>query len=347
MNSKIAIIIVNWNGLRLLEVCLDSIRNQTYRHFDIYFVDNGSKDESVSFVEDKYPEVNIIALEKNTGFAKGNNIGINAAFNDPDVQYILTLNNDTKIESNFIEQLIIMAESNQNIGSVAPKILYYFQPGLIDSIGVNVGIDGGGLGRGSKERDISQYDLAEEVFGVCAGAALYRRKALEDVIMDGEVFDNTFFAYYEDFDLSWRLRLMGWKALACPEAMVHHVHSATAKSFSPFKSYHINRNRFFIILKDLPSIYFWRALLLTPYRYLLLINSMRVKKGPTYELRKNSSPLIPIKITLRGWWSVMRLLPEMMRKRSYIQKRKRVSNRVIASWFKKFNVSIKDMVYKI
>lgn len=346
MNPKVAIIIVNWNGLDFLENCLEAIRRQTYKNYAVYFVDNGSIDKSVAYVHENFPEVFITQLDHNTGFAKGNNIGINAAFKDPGIKYVLTLNNDTRIKNNFLEELVKMAESDNVIGAVAPKIIYYYQPGVIDSVGVDVGIDGGGLGRGSTEQDNYQYDQTAEVFGVCAGAALYRRKALEDVMINDEIFDDVFFAYYEDFDLAWRLRLMGWKAVACPQAVVYHIHSGTAKSFSPFKSYHINRNRFFVMIKDLPNIYFWRALTITPYRYLLLFNSIRIKKGSAHRLSQNTSPWLPVRITLKGWLSVVRYLPNMLRKRWHIQRHKKVSNKTVAYWFKNFGISMKEMIYK-
>ncbi|MFA6524979.1 MAG: glycosyltransferase family 2 protein [Patescibacteria group bacterium] len=346
MIDKVAIIIVNWNGYSYLKDCFTAIQNQTFRNFDVYFVDNGSEDDSVAFIKSSFPDTKIIQLNKNVGFAEGNNIALREIFKDAEIKYVVTLNNDTKADNKFLANLVRLAESNKQIGSIAPKMIYYHQNNLIDSIGVTVGIDGGGLGRGSKEIDNHQYDEEEEIFGVCAGAALFRKEALEDAMIEDEVFDKIFFAYYEDFDLDWRLRLKGWISFACPNAIVHHIHSATSKSFSPFKSYYINRNRFFIIIKDLPAKYFWRAVLLTPYRYLLLFNSIRIKKGPSHELSKNTSPLLPIKITLQGWGSVIRYMHNMLKKRSLIQKNKTTDLKTVATWFKRFPVSMKDMIYK-
>ncbi|MFA6272548.1 MAG: glycosyltransferase family 2 protein [Patescibacteria group bacterium] len=346
MKNKVAIIIVNWNGAKFLKNCFTSIQSQTFQNFDIYFVDNGSNDNSVHLVEENFPDTKIIRLKKNVGFAEGNNVALREVFKDNEIEYIVTLNNDTKADINFLANLVLLAESDRQIGSIAPKMIYYHQNNLIDSIGVTVGIDGGGLGRGSKEIDHGQYDKQEEIFGVCAGAALYRVDALKQIKYKDEIFDSEFFAYYEDFDLAWELRLRSWKAFSCPQAIVYHIHSATAQSFSPFKSYHINRNRFFVIIKDLPAKYFWRAVLLTPYRYYLLIGSIRTKRGPSHELRRSSGLLTPFKIVLKGWFSVLINLPNMLTKRRHIQKTKQVSNYEIASWFKKFPVSMKDMVFK-
>lgn len=127
MNNKVAIIIVNWNGLKFLKDCLESVYKQTYTNFDVYFVDNGSVDDSVDFVFKNFPKVKIIKLEKNTGFAYANNIGINKAFEDDSVSYILTLNNDTKVDKNFIFNLVSCINTDKTIGSVAPKIKFFYE----------------------------------------------------------------------------------------------------------------------------------------------------------------------------------------------------------------------------
>lgn len=121
MNKKIAIIIVNWNGKRLLKTCLKAVFDQTYKNFDVYFVDNGSEDGSGKFVENKFPKTKIIKLKENTGFAKGNNVGIKKAFEDKKVEYIVCLNNDTKVDKNWLKELVKPVQQNEKIGMVASK----------------------------------------------------------------------------------------------------------------------------------------------------------------------------------------------------------------------------------
>ncbi len=347
MNKKVAIIIVNWNGLQFLENCLRAVYSQTYANFDVYFVDNGSLDESVSFVKKNFSRADIIQLKKNTGFSYANNVGILKAFCDRDVRYVLTLNNDTKITPDCLSLLVTAIEQEEKRGSVSPKIKYFHDEQIIDSIGMLISRDGGGISRGYRERDHGQYDVPAEIFGASAGAALYRREALEDIRYKKEFFDNSFFAYYEDLDLAWRLRLRGWTSWSVPDATVLHVHSGTSISYSPFKAYHVNRNRFFLIIKDFPIMYLLGALLTTPYRYFRLLNSMIFRKsGPSYELKKKTSILAPFFIVIKGWCSVMLHVPSLLVKRYVIQSRKKITRSEIKVLFDVYGAVMEDMIYK-
>lgn len=347
-NRKAAIIIVNWNGKHLLKECLDSVFAQTYQNYDVYLVDNGSTDGSVDFAKENYPKVKLIQLKENTGFAKGNNIGIAKALEDKQVEYIVCINNDTKTKKDFLEKLVACAQANPHVGSVAPKMKYFHEENLVDSVGILIHRDGGGLSRGNKEPDEGQYDQSEEIFGACGGAVLYKRKMLEDIKHGkDEFFDNVFFAYYEDLDLAWRARLAGWKSISCPWAVIYHVHSATGVSYSPFKAFHVNRNRFFVVLKNYSFWQcLWTLLVLTPIRYFHLLNSMRVKKGPTHELCQKTSALEPLKIVLKGWASVLFNLPGMLKKRRQIQKNRKVQNDEIKKWFEKYSTTMEKMIYR-
>jgi len=130
-----SIIIVNWNGKHHLDVCLSSIFNQTYKDFNVIFVDNGSTDDSVEYVKNNFSEVNIIECKKNYGFAEGNNIGIRQALKNPEVKYIVTLNNDTETDKDWLKQLIEVAEKDEKIGAVSSKMLFFNQRNVIDSAG--------------------------------------------------------------------------------------------------------------------------------------------------------------------------------------------------------------------
>jgi hypothetical protein len=240
-----------------------------------------------------------------------------------------------------------MIEKRKELGSVSPKIKLFYENNLIDNIGILISIDGGGAGRGHKEQDLGQYNMNDDVFGVCAGAALYKREALESISYKNEFFDNSFFVYYEDLDLAWRLRLNKWEAITCPEAVVLHVHSATAGSNSPFASYYMNRNRYFIIFKNLPIRYLIFTLILTPYRYLKLINSMFFKKsGSSYKLKKNSGSLKPFIIVFKGLGSLLWNIPSLMIKRYHIQHNKKVLVKEVGEWFIKYKVNGNDLIYK-
>lgn len=240
----VSVIILTWNGRCFLADCLGSLAGQTLRDFEVILVDNGSIDGSAAYVREVYPWVRLVELSENVGFAGGNNRGLKMA----EGEFIVTLNNDTKADPRFLEELIQPALQDPGVGMVAAKMLNYFEPGRIDSVGVKAADNGMGYNIGVGERDLGQYDAPAEVFGPCAGAALYRRAMVDQV----GFFDQEFFAYYEDLDLAWRGRLAGWRCVAAPRAVVLHVHSATSGKMSPFTIYQVQRNKWFTIVKNWP-----------------------------------------------------------------------------------------------
>lgn len=339
---KVAIIILNWNGKKHLETCLSFLLEQTYSNYKIFLVDNGSTDGSLEYLEHNFSnnkKIQVISLPKNTGFAEGNNIALAKINREKKYKYIATLNNDTKVNEHWLEKMIEVAEQDDNIGSVAPKVKFFIEPHLMDSTGIVVYPDGGGMNRGFKEKDQGQYNKQEEVFGSCAGAALYRKAAIDKA----GFFDKNFFAYYEDLDLAWRLRHAGYKTIYTPEAMVHHVHSATGISHSPFKAYHVQRNRLLVILKNFPffmmlKAFFW----LTPKRYLHLVNSALGKKqGPAYKLKSKTSFSKLIFITLKAWLSFCVLFFPTLFKRWGIKK----DSVLTKQWFEKYSADFDKMIY--
>lgn len=243
MKPLISVIILNWNGCAYLKNCLDSLAAQTFRDFEIILVDNGSSDGSTGYVRSTFPWVRLLELPENLGFAEGNNRGLALAQGT----HVVTLNNDTKSDPEFLAELVRLVEVDARIGMVAARMRNYYQPECIDAAGLKIGSNGLGYNIGIGEVDDGRYDSVP-LFGPCGGAALYRRQMLDEI----GFYDPDFFAYYEDFDLVWRARLAGWKALAAPRALVYHVHSATAGEMSSFKIYHTQRNKWFVIVKNWP-----------------------------------------------------------------------------------------------
>jgi len=339
MHPKIGIIIVNWNGKKFLKNCLDSLQNQTYKEFQIYFVDNGSTDGSLDFIKQNYAQIKTISLDHNTGFAYPNNLAFEECQKDSEIKYILTLNNDTQVSPNFLQTLIEVAEKDEKIGAVNPKVKFFYEKNLLDNTGVVIAKDGGGMNRGFKEEDQGQYDKEEEVFGPCAGAALYRRSAIEN----SGFFDDNFFAYYEDLDLAWRLRYFGYKTMYTPNTVVQHVHSATGISHSPFKAFHVQRNRLLVIIKNFPwPLMFYSLFYLTVKRYFHLLNSaLFKKKGPSFKLREKTGMASLIKITFRAWFSFIKLIPSSLSKRRKIP----IKSQLTKDWFKKYSVDLDKMIY--
>lgn len=322
---KISIIVLNWNGRQFLPECLDSLAAQTLRDFEVVLVDNGSADGSAQLVRDAYPWVKLVELPENVGFAAGNNGGLEAAAGE----YIVALNNDTRVEPDFVAELLAAAQASPGAGMVAAKMLNYFDPGRIDAIALKIGVNGLGYNIGFGERDAGQYDGDVAAFGPCGGAALYRRAMVDQI----GFFDPDFFAYYEDFDLAWRGRLAGWECICAPRAVVYHVHSATSGEWSSFKVYQTHRNKWYVIVKNWPAALLVRhlpALLLADVAALCLA----VLKG-------------------RGWAAVrarfdfLLSLGSLLRKRDQIQGTRKLSDREAAALFSPHEHPFRTLLRKL
>ncbi len=237
MNAQpdVSVIVLNWNGKQYLETCLSSLLKQNYPSFEIIFVDNGSTDGSMEFVNNKFPGVIALKHRVNLGFSQGVNSGIRIAKG----KYIATINNDAEADPAWISELVRVMDRDSNIGSCASKMLRYYNRNIIDSAGTLVYQNGSAYDRGSLEIDAGQYDSQEEIFGACAGAALYRKEMLDEI----GLFDEVYFAYLEDVDISFRMHLFGWKCIFVPDAVVYHMHSATSKQASTFKLFYLERNK--------------------------------------------------------------------------------------------------------
>lgn len=297
MNARVSVIIPNWNGKLYLEGCLSSVMAQTYPDFEVVLVDNGSTDGSAEFVARRFPQVRIIRHDENLGFAAGNNTAIRATRSP----YVATLNNDAQAKPTWLDALVEAMESDDQVGMCASKMLYAHRPEIIDSAGLSPDVAGIAWNRRWGEHDVDDDAGPTEVFGACAGAALYRRAMLHQI----GLFDEDFFSYLEDADLAWRARLAGWKCLYVPSAMVYHVHSATGGVGSPFKNYLLGRNKIWTIVKNYPSPQL--------FCYLPLIVACDLA-AVAYGLlvRGDISPL-------RGRLAALRALPAAWQKRRAIQ----------------------------
>lgn len=254
-NKRVSVIIVNWNGVYWLKQCLPALFEQTYRDFETIIVDNGSTDDSVKWVEEHFPDVTLICNDSNLGFAPANNIGIRASSGE----YIVTLNNDTLPASEWLAELVKGISFSVSVGMVASKIILWEQPEILDSTGIEVDWAGIGWNR-NWGYPVDTSFISEDVFGPSAAAALYRRNMLEQI----GLFDEDFFAYYEDVDLAWRGQTAGWACRYISTAQVYHHHSATSGRDSVLKTFLLNRNKIWAILKNyhwLDMIWAWPLIL--------------------------------------------------------------------------------------
>jgi GT2 family glycosyltransferase len=244
MNRMVSVVIVNWNGRELLSECLEGLRRQVFRDFSVILVDNGSQDGSTAFVSEHYPEVRIVALQDNRGFAAANN----AALRMIETEFVALLNNDAVPTPLWLKSLVEALEEQPQAGLAASKILLYDRPEIIDRVGDGYARAGAALMRG---RGLSAdcYRAREWVFGACAAAALYRVAMLRDV----GFFDEDFFLLYEDVDLSFRAQLKGHKCLFVPEAQVYHRGSSSIVRDSSVSVYYGHRNLEWVYVQNMPS----------------------------------------------------------------------------------------------
>ena len=221
----ISLVIINYNNKDYLKRCLDSIYSQTYNNLEIIFIDNQSIDNSFEYIKEEYSNKNILLIKNdvNNGYAGAANQGIKIS----NGKYVMILNPDIIMEQDFIESMHRYIDKDESIGALSGKLLKYDfindkKLNYIDSAGVVMYKSTRCVDRGQNEEDLGQYDNIEQVFGVCGAAPMYRRSVLEKVKIFEEYFDEEFFAYKEDRDLSWRLNLAGYKNMYYPKAIAYH-----------------------------------------------------------------------------------------------------------------------------
>lgn len=336
---RVSVIIVNWNGKHHLHECLESLRNQTIKDFEIILVDNGSDDGSREFVRERFHEVRLIALQKNCGFAGGNNAGIRAASG----RYIALLNNDTRVDPAWLTNLLEAAEANPSgVGMWASKILSYDDPGIIDNVGLLMYPDGLARGKGRLEKDEGQYDRTGEAFFPSGCAGLYRREMMDEI----GLFDEAFFAYADDVDLGLRARLAGWQCIYVPSAKVYHKYSASSSAHSPFKAFLVERNRIWVMLKYYPI----EMILISPFatltRYLVHLYGALAGKGASGRFSEQNSVFQAMVILIKAWFSALKELPGIIRQRRAFSKLRRIGRRELYRLFWEFRISAHEIALK-
>lgn len=273
---EVSIVIPNWNGLGLLRPCLASLQQQTFCDYEIIVVDNASTDGSLQMVASEFPEVRVLALGRNLGFAGGSNAGIRQAVGD----IVVALNNDTEAEPTWLQNLVRALGRHPEAGSAASRLMVFSKPGIIHSAGDLYGRDGIPNSRGVWQQYGAPYDREVFVFGPCGGAAAYRREMLDEI----GLYDEAFFMYCEDVDLNWRAQLAGWKCVYVPEAVVHHHLSATGGG--ALSSYFVGRNTLWVLARNVPWQLLrkhWRAILKAQWR--ITRDALRAWRGSAARAR--------------------------------------------------------------
>lgn len=305
---KLSVVVPNWNGEQELAACLDSLLAQSLKA-EVIVVENGSTDGSKELLYGQYPSVTVIPLPFNTGFAGGVNAGLRYAA-DAGHDYTALLNNDAVADKNWLKNLVETMHSKPQAGIVTSKMISDTKE-YLDSTGEIYSIWGLPYSRGRREANNGRYDDKREVFGGSGGASLYRHKMLAQI----GLFDEDFFAYYEDVDLSFRAQLAGWKVLYEPSAIVHHHIGATSARVRGFTTYQAMKNLPWLAVKNVPKGLARRVWPRFTLAYLMFFGRA-VGRGQGW-------------LALKAIGRTLYLMPKKLSQRRHIQKSRKVSTRYI------------------
>ncbi len=270
---RVSIIVLTWNEKRHVLECLDSLRRLEYPNLEIIVVDNGSTDGTQKIIKEKFPELKLIQNKENLGFAEGNNIGARHATGD----YLLFLNNDTVVDENMINELVKVAESDDKIAILGPKIYFYDRRNVIWFAGGKLKTYGT-THYGFNEKDVGQHDKIRDVDFV-TGCALMIRKSMAKKI---GLFDPFFFIYYEDLDLSLRAREAGYRVIYAPKAVMWHKCHVTMDKMSERGRFLGERN---ILLVAEKHKFNMLAYLFLDFLHTMRLSVLCLAKGRPYEIR--------------------------------------------------------------
>ena len=328
----VSILITTFNSAHFIEKCLESVQCQSYQPLETIVVDNASTDgtrELLSRRASGISGIKVFLNDANVGFAAGQNQAARSAQGN----WLLSLNPDVILSRNFVAEAVSLGEANPQVGTVCGKLLRWDPGGdpeftrMIDSTGIFFLRNLRHLDRGAGEADQGQFDQAQYVFGATGAAALYRRGMLDDISVNGEFFDEQFFAYREDADLAWRMQLMGWHCLYTPRAVGWHVRRVTPERRKELPSeinWHSIKNRFLMRAKNISWRLYASCFVPTTWRdaqvigYCLLID------------RKMASALAEVWRSREG----------LKQKRQIIQARRRISDADLLPWFSGRHVSL-------
>ena len=312
--AVVSAILTTWNSAAYLRRCLDAIRAQSYAPIELIHVDNASSDDSVSLVDSAAHQ---IVNDENRGFAAAVNQGIAVARGD----YVLLVNPDAFLERDYVANIVDAIEkAGESFGMATGKLYRADDSGTVDTMGIRMTRTGRHFDIGGREPTAESREPTE-VFGVSGAAAMYRMSFIRDVSVDGQFLDEDFFTYREDADVAWRGRLLGWRALYVPNAVGQHVRTVTPerrRSLPAVINMHSVKNRFLLRLKNEGA---YLALRNAPFE---LARDL-VAVAAVLTIERSSLP------AFEWLWKNRR---RILAKRREIQRRRRVSDRALASWFR-------------
>jgi len=318
----VAVTIVTFNSARFIAQCLKFVMEQDYPGLEIVVVDNASSDGTAAILKQFESKIKVVYNQQNLGFAGGQNQAMSLSNAD----WWLVLNPDVRLTPNFVSTLIAAGEADPEIGSVCGKLLVMApdltipKEPIFDSTGIVFTPNLRHFDRGSQLPDQGQFEKAEYVFGATGAACLYRRKMMDDIALNGEYFDDDFFAYREDADLAWRAQLYGWKCLYTPKAVAYHVRHVLPDKRSDLPALinmHSVKNRWLMRIKNITADLYLRHFVAITVRDCLVVGGCLIREFSS----------------LRGFVIVARLWRKTWAKRRVIMQKRRVSNEYMAAWF--------------
>lgn len=329
----VSVIILNWNGAKVLPACLESVYAATPAPDEVIVVDNHSEDGSTVWLhQHEHPLLKKIFLDHNSGYAAGNNRGIVSAKGD----IVVLLNNDTVVDPQFLAAAIPHFRE-QYVAMVACKTLRLEEPGVLDKAGHLIFPDGMNRGRGTGLPDDGRFDTAGEALWPDGSGAFYRKYVLEQV----GLLDEDFFLYGEDSELGLRIRWSGYECKYEPRAVIHHHHSAGLGKFAAKKIYYIERNRLWMLFKSMPLSMVFLSPLWTVWRYLWNFISLISGKGAAAGAGQSTPATALVWAVLRAWWDGLLGAPRMFRKRLNYQKL--ISGKEMRGILKKHRISARAL----
>lgn len=345
--SKVSVNLVTWNGKRFLEHLLPSLAEQTFQDFEVLVIDNASNDGTVKWLKEKYPKIRVIENPRNKGFAHAHNQAIHFTGGE----YVLMLNQDMILTKTYLEEVVAALGAKPEAASACGILLSLSgQPDSLTKDSFTTTIDTAGLKVFKSRRvvdayagkDISTYPHKDthEVFGVSGALPLYRRAALDDVMVSGfrtkngskggEYFDEDFDTYKEDIDLAWRLKLRGWSSVVVPSAKAYHFRSAAGNEVQGNIATLKNRLGKSEVSK-MGSLRNHLWMLVKNDQYGNILRSLPLILW--YEMRKWGIVLLFEQKSLKALWQFFTCLPKMLKKRKVIQERIKVRPQEIRHWF--------------
>lgn len=311
---QVAVILVCWNNRDLLDECLQSIYNQTYKNIRVVLVDNGSTDDSVEYARNNHKSVHVIDTGKNNGFAIGNNIGIKYAFKDKNCKYVALLNTDARLAKDWIETLVKFAEKHPKGASFQTRTLDYYDHHTLDSRGLKIDQQGRAIQLGYRNKNPRKLD-DHKVFGTNLAAALISRQFLEAQPFGEEYFDTDLWMYLEDVDFAARSIVMGWDNWVVGKSCAYHMGSASSSGNPGFSVFMTYRNNALVIYKNLPASTIIRVI---PGLIFTDLESLyRTFRGRNYTA---------FKAIIKGRFRSLSMLFKLRNKRKLLQKYKVITN---------------------